>query len=53
MALYRQPPQPWRYRKRALPTPKALRQFARRWRPHGTTAAWYLWRAADGAKKKK
>jgi len=41
------------YRKRALPTPKALRQFARRWRPHGTTAAWYPWRAADGAKKKK
>lgn len=35
------------YRKRAMPKPKALLQFGRRWRPHATTAAWYLWRAAD------
>ena len=40
------------YKKRALPKPKALLQFGKRWRPHGTTAAWYLWRAADAAKKK-
>jgi len=41
------------YKKRAMPKPKALLRFGERWRPHGTTAAWYLWRAADGAKKKK
>ncbi len=41
------------YQKRAMPKPKALLQFGQRWRPHGTTAAWYLWRAADAAKKKK
>jgi DNA-3-methyladenine glycosylase II len=35
------------YKKRELPKPKALLQFGRRWRPHATTAAWYLWRAAD------
>ena len=41
------------YKKRAMPKPKALRKFGRRWHPHATTAAWYLWRAADAAKKKK
>jgi len=41
------------YKKREMPKPKALLKFGERWRPHGTTAAWYLWRAADGAKKKK
>ena len=41
------------YKKRAMPKPKALLKFGERWRPHGTTAAWYLWRAADAAKKKK
>lgn len=35
------------YKKRALPKPKELLKFGRRWRPHATTAAWYLWRAAD------
>jgi DNA-3-methyladenine glycosylase II len=35
------------YKKRDLPAPKALLQFGERWRPHATTAAWYLWRAAD------
>lgn len=39
------------YRKREMPKPKALLTFGKMWRPHGTTAAWYLWRAADGAKK--
>jgi DNA-3-methyladenine glycosylase II len=39
------------YKKRALPKPKDLLQFGERWRPHATTAAWYLWRAADAARK--
>jgi len=39
------------YKKRALPTPKELLKFGERWRPHATTAAWYLWRAADGKRK--
>jgi DNA-3-methyladenine glycosylase II len=41
------------YRKRALPKPKELLRFGARWRPHATTAAWYLWRAADAARKKE
>lgn len=40
------------YKKRMMPKPKALLAHGRRWRPHGTTAAWYLWRAADAARKK-
>src|SRR5271155_4380830 len=27
------------------PTPKELREFAERWKPHRTAAAWYLWRS--------
>ena len=41
------------YKKREMPKPKVLLAFGKKWRPHGTTAAWYLWRAADIAKKKK
>jgi DNA-3-methyladenine glycosylase II len=41
------------YRKRDLPRVKDLLAFGERWRPHRTTAAWYLWRAANAAKKKK
>ena len=41
------------YHKRALPKPKDLLRFGARWRPHATAAAWYLWRAADAAQKKK
>lgn len=41
------------YGKRTLPKPKALLAYGRRWRPYGTTAAWYLWRAADASKVKK
>ena len=41
------------YKKRAMPKPKHLLAFGKRWRPHATTAAWFLWRAADAAKKKK
>ena len=40
------------YKKRELPKQKALLKFGRRWRPHATTAAWYLWRTADAARKK-
>lgn len=36
------------YRKRALPEPEALDRFGRRWAPHRSTAALYLWRIADG-----
>jgi DNA-3-methyladenine glycosylase II len=32
-----------------MPRPKELLAYGERWRPHGTTAAWYLWRAADAA----
>jgi DNA-3-methyladenine glycosylase II len=41
------------YKKREMPEPKALLKFGQKWRPHATTAAWYLWCAADAAKKKK
>ncbi|MGA2786694.1 MAG: DNA-3-methyladenine glycosylase 2 family protein [Verrucomicrobiota bacterium] len=40
------------YKKRGLPAVKELLAFGERWRPHRTTAAWYLWLAADEAKKK-
>ena len=36
-----------------MPRPKALLAHAERWRPHGTTAAWYLWQAANAARKKR
>ncbi|MBI5384419.1 MAG: DNA-3-methyladenine glycosylase 2 family protein [Verrucomicrobia bacterium] len=35
------------YGKRKLPEPEALDRFGARWAPHRTTAALYLWRAAD------
>jgi DNA-3-methyladenine glycosylase II len=35
------------YRKRKLPEPEQLARFGQRWAPYRTTAAWYLWRAAD------
>jgi DNA-3-methyladenine glycosylase II len=41
------------YKKRDLPAVKDLLAFGERWRPHRTTAAWYLWRAADAGRKKK
>jgi DNA-3-methyladenine glycosylase II len=40
------------YGKRDLPAVKELLAFGESWRPHRTTAAWYLWCAADAAKKK-
>jgi DNA-3-methyladenine glycosylase II len=30
-----------------LPTPKELLAHGEKWRPHRTTASWYLWRAVD------
>jgi DNA-3-methyladenine glycosylase II len=41
------------YRKRGMPKPKELLAFGKKWKPHRTTAAWFLWCAADAAKKKK
>jgi DNA-3-methyladenine glycosylase II len=35
----------------AQPKPKALVELGLPWAPHRSTAAWYLWRAADEAKK--
>ena len=37
----------------ALPTPKEVLARGEPWRPHATTAAWYLWRAADAAPSRK
>lgn len=36
-----------------LPSPKEVLSYGERWRPYSTTAAWYLWRAADAAKEVK
>ncbi len=33
------------------PKPKELARIGERWAPHRTTAAWYLWRAADEGKR--
>jgi DNA-3-methyladenine glycosylase II len=41
------------YRKRKLPTPEQLDRYGARWSPHRTTAAWYLWQAADFLKDGK
>jgi DNA-3-methyladenine glycosylase II len=35
------------YGRRALPSPKQLLKFGEKWRPHRSTAAWYLWRSLD------
>jgi DNA-3-methyladenine glycosylase II len=42
----------WRVVKKLdeMPRPKELREYAEKWRPHRTLAAWYLWRAADASK---
>ncbi len=36
-----------------MPKPKELLAFGERWRPHRTTAAWYLWQAANALRDKK
>ena len=35
------------YRKRSMPTPEQLDRIGVKWSPYRSTAAWYLWRAAD------
>ena len=35
------------FRKRALPSPKALEKAGQKWRPYRTVASWYLWRVLD------
>ncbi len=37
----------------AMPSPKEVLAHGERWRPHATTAAWYLWRAADAAQERQ
>jgi DNA-3-methyladenine glycosylase II len=32
---------------RELPSPRELLAYGERWRPHRSTAAWYLWRALE------
>lgn len=39
------------YGRPEMPRPRELGEFGERWRPHRTTAAWYLWRAADRARE--
>jgi len=34
------------------PAPRVLAEIGKGWGPYRSTAAWYLWRAADGAKGK-
>ncbi|HTX21938.1 MAG TPA: hypothetical protein VMD27_08805 [Candidatus Aquilonibacter sp.] len=40
------------YKKRDLPAPKEILAHGEIWRPHRTTASWFLWCVADAAKKK-
>lgn len=35
------------YRNRSMPTPEQLDRIGVKWSPYRSTAAWYLWRAAD------
>lgn len=35
------------YGRKDLPKPSELLEFGERWRPHRTTASWYLWRSLD------
>ena len=39
------------FRKRKFPAPKDLIRPGAKWKPYRTVASWYLWRAADRAKK--
>lgn len=41
------------YKKREMPAVKELLAFGEKWKPHRTTAAWFLWCAADAAKNAK
>jgi 3-methyladenine DNA glycosylase/8-oxoguanine DNA glycosylase len=35
------------YRLEELPRPEEILEYGERWRPHRSTAAWYLWRALE------
>ena len=39
------------FRKRKMPAPKDLLKPGAKWKPYRSVASWYLWRAADLAKK--
>ncbi len=39
------------FRKRKFPAPKDLIKPGAKWKPYRSVASWYLWRAADRAKK--
>jgi len=39
------------FKKRELPAPKDLGKYGERWKPYRTVASWYLWRAAETAKR--
>jgi methylated-DNA-[protein]-cysteine S-methyltransferase len=39
------------FRRRDLPTPTDLARRGERWRPYRTAASWYLWRAAEMARR--
>jgi 3-methyladenine DNA glycosylase/8-oxoguanine DNA glycosylase len=39
------------FRKRELPARRDLEKYGARWKPYRTVASWYLWRAAERAKK--
>jgi methylated-DNA-[protein]-cysteine S-methyltransferase len=39
------------FRKRQLPTPKALAKYGERWTPYRTVVSWYLWRAVERARE--
>lgn len=41
------------YGRDEMPKPRELAEFGKRWAPHRSTAAWYLWRAADASKAAK
>ena len=41
------------YKKREMPTVKELLAHGEKWKPHRTTAAWFLWCATDAAKDAK
>jgi DNA-3-methyladenine glycosylase II len=39
------------YRLKVQPSLNALREYGERWKPYRSTAAWYLWRAAEQARQ--
>jgi len=39
------------YGLKAIPTPKQMLEYGDPWKPYRTVASWYLWRAADRAKR--